>query len=144
MPKPLPDDVRGAMTAGQKIDAIRLLRQQTGLGLAEAKSAVETGLVPDSAEIATNFAALPSEVAAALASGDKIKAIKLLRRTQGMGLKQAKAIVDEASRAANDRANRQAGGLSPGEVPRGGLSAGLAVGLFFVVALAIWFFVQGG
>lgn len=37
----LPRDVEEAMRGGRKIEAIRLLRAQTGLGLAEAKEAVE-------------------------------------------------------------------------------------------------------
>ena len=42
MAKPeLPADVIDAMKRGQKIEAIRLLREQTELGLAEAKQAVE-------------------------------------------------------------------------------------------------------
>lgn len=37
----LPADVAEAMRQGKKIEAIRLLREQTGLGLKEAKEAVE-------------------------------------------------------------------------------------------------------
>lgn len=40
-PPSLPPDVRSAVQAGRKIDAIRLLREATGLGLKEAKDAVE-------------------------------------------------------------------------------------------------------
>ena len=38
---PLPLDVVQALKAGHKIEAIKLLREQTGLGLKEAKDAVE-------------------------------------------------------------------------------------------------------
>lgn len=38
---PLPPDVLAALRAGHKIDAIRLMREATGLGLKEAKDAVE-------------------------------------------------------------------------------------------------------
>lgn len=37
----LPADVRRALEAGRKLDAIRLLRKQRGLGLGQAKSEVE-------------------------------------------------------------------------------------------------------
>ena len=37
----LPFEVSAAMKQGRKLDAIRLLRQQGGLGLKEAKDAVE-------------------------------------------------------------------------------------------------------
>jgi hypothetical protein len=40
MPSPLPDDVRRALSAGQKIEAIRLLREAKGLGLKEAMDLV--------------------------------------------------------------------------------------------------------
>ena len=35
------DDVIAAANAGRKIDAIKILREQTGLGLAEAKDVVD-------------------------------------------------------------------------------------------------------
>jgi hypothetical protein len=38
----LPPDVRAALDRGQKIEAIKLMRERTGLGLKEAKDAVET------------------------------------------------------------------------------------------------------
>jgi len=37
----LPEDVRYAADVNEKIKAIKLLRDQTGMGLAEAKAAVE-------------------------------------------------------------------------------------------------------
>ena len=37
MPEPLPPDVRAAMNASNKIEAIKLIRQAGGLGLKEAK-----------------------------------------------------------------------------------------------------------
>lgn len=40
-PPPIPPHVQAALRAGQKIDAIRLMREATGLGLKEAKDAVE-------------------------------------------------------------------------------------------------------
>jgi ribosomal protein L7/L12 len=41
MGQSLPPDVVDALQKGQKIEAIRLMREQTGLGLKEAKDAVE-------------------------------------------------------------------------------------------------------
>jgi ribosomal protein L7/L12 len=46
---PLPADVAAALSRGQKIEAIRLMREQTGLGLKEAKEAVEASGVAASA-----------------------------------------------------------------------------------------------
>ena len=39
--RPVPEDVREAIAAGRKIDAINLLREQWGIGLAEAKKFVD-------------------------------------------------------------------------------------------------------
>jgi len=106
----LPDDVRRALAAGEKIEAIRLLRERTGLGLAEAKAAVESGLVPPArqdalmaapaaaAEAASMDGTLSAEARAALAAGRKIEAIRMVRAERRIGLKDAKAIVDAAER----------------------------------------------
>jgi hypothetical protein len=39
--QPVPEDVSEAIAAGRKIDAIKLLRMQWGIGLAEAKEIVD-------------------------------------------------------------------------------------------------------
>ncbi|MCC7055448.1 MAG: ribosomal protein L7/L12 [Gemmatimonadaceae bacterium] len=41
LPEPLPADVIAAAQRGEKIEAIKILRERTGVGLAEAKDAVE-------------------------------------------------------------------------------------------------------
>ncbi|HVZ94962.1 MAG TPA: ribosomal protein L7/L12 [Phycisphaerales bacterium] len=38
------DDIRELIAAGRKIEAIKVYRERTGLGLAEAKQAVDRGL----------------------------------------------------------------------------------------------------
>lgn len=38
------DDIRALAAAGQKIEAIKLYRERTGAGLADAKAAVERGV----------------------------------------------------------------------------------------------------
>jgi ribosomal protein L7/L12 len=144
MPTPVPEDVRAALAAGKKIDAIRLLRARTGLGLAQAKAAVESGFVPDATTPQQGLAgSLPAEVQAALAGGHVLQAIKMLRQAKGVGLKQAKAMADEASRAAVPRGGQtgqivqRGDGPSPGEVPRSKLSPGLVL-LVVVLAVAAW------
>jgi hypothetical protein len=69
MPSPLPDDVRIALAGGQKVEAVRLLREHTGLGLAEAMAAVESGLIPSAAPRDGFADPLPADVGAALAAG---------------------------------------------------------------------------
>jgi ribosomal protein L7/L12 len=56
---------------------------------------------------------LPPNVLAALGRGNKIDAIRLLRESRGLGLAEAKALID-----AHERANRPPqtrSGLSPGQ-----------------------------
>jgi len=55
----LPAPVRDALSKGNKIEAIRLLREQTGLGLKEAKDAVEAF---EDAQPATADGLAPGEV----------------------------------------------------------------------------------
>jgi ribosomal protein L7/L12 len=138
MPIQLPEDVRAALAAGKKIDAVRLLRTRTGLGLAQAKAAVEAGHLPDAPPQQGLAAALPAEVQAALAGGHMLQALKLLRQSKGVGLKQGKATADEAVRAAALKSGQTGEGPSPGEVPRSKLSPGL-VALVLLLGVAGWF-----
>lgn len=142
MPHPLPEDVRAALAGGRKIDAIRLLRKRTGLNLAQAKAAVEAGFLPDAspappAQLQGLAGSLPAEVQAALAAGNLLQAIKLLRQSKGVGLQQAKSMADEARRAVVTQAPQTGEGPSPGEVPRSKISPGLVV-LVIVLAGAAW------
>ncbi len=81
---------------GQKIEAIKLFREQTGVGLAEAKAAVEAlergeTLVPPPTRPQSIS---DEEVVTALENGGKIGAIKLYRERTGVGLKEAKDAVE--------------------------------------------------
>lgn len=62
---------------------------------------------------------LPAEVRAALEKGEWIEAIKLLRTSGGMGLKQAKEVIDrQRSIAAPAKPPHVDRHRAPGEVPR--------------------------
>jgi ribosomal protein L7/L12 len=95
--------VRTLMMQDEKIEAIKLLREKTGMGLAEAKAAVERleagGYVDSNASAGSGHAQLPGELAAAvrglLQRGDKIAAIKLVRERMKLDLKDAKDLVDK-------------------------------------------------
>ncbi|MGE4073609.1 MAG: ribosomal protein L7/L12 [Lysobacterales bacterium] len=96
-PENLPADVLEAIGRGETIEAIKLLRGHTGLGLAEAKYLLDqyragqiAPAVPESAD-----ADMPTDVREALARGNMIEAIKLLRRHTGLGLKEATDLVDQ-------------------------------------------------
>lgn len=95
---PLPDHIADLIRAGRKIEAIKLIREETGVGLKEAKEAVDrlaAGMEPllaPSPAVASN--ALPAEVEALARAGKRIEAIKRLRDQTGMGLKEAKEQVE--------------------------------------------------
>jgi hypothetical protein len=129
MPRPiesLPPDVVEAWRAGRKIEAIKLLREKAGAGLAEAKAAIDAlerahGKVPGGLKVK---GALP-EVISALA---KMKATHGDAATVGMAKAASAKIADLA--ATRD-------GLSPGEVPRVQGGSWLFVVLALVL-LGVW------
>ena len=137
-PDPLPPEVREAIARGDALEAIKLLRRRTGLGLKEAKHVVDrgglgdTGFAPAAARPPT---ALSAPVIDALQRGDKIDAIKLLRTETGLGLKEAKDAIEQSPHGLRPRAST----LSPGEVPRSGGVVRWLV-LAAVVALVVYFF----
>lgn len=99
MTQPLPADVQAALDAGRKIEAIRLLREQTGMGLAEAKAAVEAGGIVAAPKRDLHDHGLSVAASDALARGKPLEAIMLVREERGIGLKEARDIVEAARRA---------------------------------------------
>lgn len=82
---------------GRKIEAIKLVREQTGCGLAEAKAAVEKLERGEPLEVAAPAAVdgdLSDTIRALVRAGRMIDAIKLYRERTGAGLKDAKDAVD--------------------------------------------------
>lgn len=120
--------VADLIAAGRKIEAIKLLREHTGIGLAEAKAAVErleAGLPPPAPAApaaggapAGGDTTLPADVQALVDQGKLLDAIKRLRQHTGMGLKEAKDHIDRAT----------------GKVHRVGCGAALLLLLPFAVA----------
>jgi ribosomal protein L7/L12 len=139
----IPPDVLAAWDRGDKIEAIRLLRQQTGLGLKEAKEALESGAYTVDIGVRGTFQDLPSNAATEAAKGNLIEAIKLTREATGLGLKEAKELVESRMGASTQtEAQPRSGRLSPGEVPRSGLSkpVALLIVIGLVLALAYVYF----
>jgi ribosomal protein L7/L12 len=98
----LEQQVARLLTQGGKMEAIKLMREKTGLGLAEAKAAVEA-IGKDAAIVAPapglqatirRALEMSDEVQHLVAQGQKIEAIKLIRERTGLGLKEAKDLVD--------------------------------------------------
>jgi ribosomal protein L7/L12 len=113
-------EILALLRDGNKIEAIKRLREATGLGLKEAKDAIDTieaanagspagvyanvgrlleehpgtvkATVPAPAEVDTQIQSL-------LHDGKKIEAVKLYREVSGLGLKEAKDHVDAVERA---------------------------------------------
>jgi ribosomal protein L7/L12 len=102
------DGIRAHIAAGRKIEAIKLYREATGAGLAEAKRAVElieAGKPPASdANASLGEDWTPHAVSDLVRQGRKIEAIKRYREATGLGLKEAKDAVDALERQVNPSA----------------------------------------
>lgn len=86
------------IAAGRKIAAIKIYRENTGVGLAEAKDAVENieAGIPAPVDLAAAAHVSPEDahVTQLIAKGSVLEAIKLYREIHGTGLAEAKAAVD--------------------------------------------------
>lgn len=95
-PSWLPPDVVAAIESGRRIEAVKLLRESRGLGLAEAKEAVDAYArslgTPEAAPAPDG--SLPPEALQALRNGNKIEAIRLVREQRGLSLRDAKLLVE--------------------------------------------------
>lgn len=132
------DEVRELLAGGQKIGAIKVYREATGVGLAEAKHAVEAieragDLAPLKPTDRTPQPPPHDRVRELLAAGKKIDAIKVYREVVGSSLKDAKDAVESIERegAATSRPDRATHTVSKGCV---GMLA--AVGVAGVLVLA--------
>ncbi len=133
----MPPEVLSALQRGQTIQAIKLLRTATGLGLKDAKDAIDAQLSGKAFTLPSSGSAapLPAEVLAALQSGNKIAAIKLLREHTRLGLKEAKNAVEASEQISAPATADQ----SPGKVKSsGGLAFWIAVAA--TVGIAAYYF----
>lgn len=99
-----PRKIADLIREGKKIEAIKLLRDTTGIGLKEAKEEVDRLSIEMSGQASSQPMAdargpdlsgtLSKEVVDLARQGQKIQAIKLLREQTGMGLKEAKEQVE--------------------------------------------------
>jgi ribosomal protein L7/L12 len=96
------DRIQQLLRDGKKIDAIKLVREQTDLGLKEAKDAVEAIERGETLELKPRAATAPrgatgvdlDEINELLLQDKKIEAIKLYREQTGVGLKEAKDTIE--------------------------------------------------
>jgi ribosomal protein L7/L12 len=91
----LEQQVRALLDDGQKIAAVKLYKDQTGVGLAEAKQAVESMQAgagpPSTSDIGGD---LEAELLRLLGRGDKLEAVKLYKDQKGTSLLEAKQAVE--------------------------------------------------
>jgi ribosomal protein L7/L12 len=157
MSTPIPAHIASLWRNNDKIAAIKRLREETGMGLAEAKHALESQLDGDDGlEPPREGEALRTAIEAAIARGDKIVAIKLLKDATGIGLKEAKDRIEsgdpqqwllEAHTARHSKtlptAPAAAAWTAPGHEPGRVRSSGAWTAVFVVVlvlVLAGWYF----
>ena len=97
-------EIKAALSAGLKIEAITLYRECTGTGLAEAKEAVDK--LEKEVRAAVRSTAISeekwTEIQAALFAGRKLWAIKLYRECSGTGLAEAKDAVEKLENELRD------------------------------------------
>ena len=92
------EELRTLLDRGQKIEAIKRYRQRFGVGLAEAKDAIDaleqSSHLPEEAQ---HFdpADIEHEIVSLLEQDRKIEAIKVYREFRGGGLKEAKDAVEK-------------------------------------------------
>ena len=108
----MPAGVQEALTAGNEIDAIKAYRDATGVGLKEAKDAIESKGASGTQRVIGKLDALMKSLGVkydpasglqasidnAIRNGDKIEAIKLYRVANGVGLKEAKDAIEAKMR----------------------------------------------
>jgi ribosomal protein L7/L12 len=134
---PLSERVLDAIKRGNHVEAIKLLREQTGLGLKEAKDLVDRQVAGTSTTTPAQWSGtLPPSAMIALQQGNEIEAIRLLRAETGLGLKEAREGVEAVAREMRDAGRLR----SPGEVPRSRagffwLAAAVIVGVIVYLAL---------
>jgi ribosomal protein L7/L12 len=137
---PLPSHVLDALERGSTVEAIKLLREATGLGLGDAKAAIDSHRSGEPITLATHSGSLdslPPEVLAALRQGKKVEAIRLMRAKTGLGLKAAKDAVEQAHQPGPAGAVDQ---LSPGEVAKSGVGGWVVVVLLALAGVGYYLF----
>ncbi|QMV72721.1 ribosomal protein L7/L12 [Comamonas piscis] len=159
MSTPIPAHIASLWRNNDKIAAIKRLREESGMGLAEAKHALESQLDGDDGlEPPRDGEAMRTAIEAALARGDKIVAIKLLKDATGIGLKEAKDRIESGdpqqwlvpANTAMPNTNTPAepaaaAWMAPGHEPGRVRSSGAWTAAFVVVlvlVLAGWYFLR--
>jgi ribosomal protein L7/L12 len=116
-----------ALSQGQKIQAIKIYREMTGLGLKESKDAVEQ-LMAEMAGKGIPDHERTQEFYDALLAGRKIEAIKICREMTNCSLKEARDMVEQIMAELAEK--------HPGQVPKPSQSGCGTAALMLVLVLA--------
>lgn len=112
-------EVADRIRADEKIMAIKRLRELLPIGLKEAKDVIDDvhhGAVQAPRDRA-DLVSMAAEVIVLIRAGQKIQAIKVVREAQGVGLKEAKDIVEEMeAKMVAERAVPPSPAIPPGRV----------------------------
>lgn len=166
----LPPEAIDALERGNLIEAIKIVRERTGMDLRSSKEAVEryansgggaTGAPADWQEgdwgrsdadagdtPGNGPAAVPAAALAALARGQKIEAVRLTREATGLGLAEAKQLVEAHQNPAAGGFERPPSSApanpmaEPGRVSGGGFKWLPLVVVLLLAALA-WSYFKG-
>ena len=163
----LPPEAIAALQRGSLIEAIKIVRDKTGMDLKSSKEAVERYAngegapadwqegdwgrgEPEGAGMQGNGpAAVPSAALSALAKGNKVEAVRLTREATGLGLAEAKQLVENHQNPAAGDFGHLPSGIptnpmaEPGRVSQGGSKLLPIVIVVLVVVLAWLYFVKG-
>jgi ribosomal protein L7/L12 len=91
----LEQQVRSLLDQGQKIAAVKLYKDQTGMGLAEAKKAVESMQADAGSSSPSDIGSdLEAALLRLLGRGDKLEAVKLYKEQRSTSLIEAKQAVE--------------------------------------------------
>lgn len=164
----LPPEAIAALERGNFIEAIKITRDHTGMDLKSSKEAVEryanseagaqahgqdadwntSRAEPDDTQ-GSRPAVVPPAALAALAAGKKVEAVRITRDATGLGLAEAKQLVDAhmhpgaadvgltpSSASANPM-------LEPGRVSSSSFKW-LPVGIVVLLAVLAWFYLGKG
>ncbi len=131
----IPPEAKAAADRGVLIDAIKITRQVTSLGLKEAKDAVDAYRRGATSATSPDGVQIPMQAISALHQGSLIDAIKRTREATGLGLKDSKEAVENYL-AAHPNIDEQFRAARRG---RNGPTAVMAIaGLIFVAAAVFW------
>ncbi|AVQ80027.1 MULTISPECIES: hypothetical protein [Variovorax] len=149
----LPPDAIAALRRGRLIEAIKIVRDSTGMDLRSAKDAVERYAAwmgdpgrasPDVSAQDRGFASMPSTALTALAQGNKVEAVRLTRDATGLSLAAAKRLVENHENPPVGAFGHLASEIprrpvvdEPGRVPAGSYSW-LPVTVIVLAMLLVW------